>query len=616
MKRLLALVGALPHAAAFPLVVLGIIVVAICVAIALEGLPPRQGAYTGSLLEEVEQADKGDLKDVLEYRLADYRVNLDRFEANLGLQAVLVVVTVLLLVRRTETLKLFGNDVPLRWLHVFVPMMLTYYWLRFGFLLDELIESRIRGVGIARELFSEELAKSLFVDASFVDGWIMAFVDGGDVNYSGVDPSFTLGTAFFLVTILGSIAAANHASVLALVSAATRRYIDTRSAHWYRFYYSLPLIPLALIIASHFQFAYGGHNRNWLQVYVALVTAALMVLLHWLGIQTDQVRKPTSFSCLKRRRSVVHVRRVGVVDSSFDGGLRDAVRVALIGDSLSTAFHVDSGWRMMPKMWRAWNPSWFVSAPGDSSIESVDKRLSGDTNVVVRQHATPTAKIDQTGRSLRDLLTGTRHFSHQVDEVIIGRFPDILLLWIGHNSMNWREQPQISLEGQSRRFADSYEVQLRRLLVAASRSSFPSRVIVYGLVNFESFFSARAGVESRKKLDPSLYPYLEADYEYFESMKPEFREGMIRLALQCNEALRKMCRRLAGELEGSLAGLAYSDAMASVDIGDPDYLDSTDGWHPNASGHTRLADAAHGTVDKAVRGLFLSSSGGSSLGAC
>jgi hypothetical protein len=47
---------------------------------------------------------------------------------------------------------------------------------------------------------------------------------------------------------------------------------------------------------------------------------------------------------------------------------------------------------------------------------------------------------DAKPRSFRDHLFGTYHFSHQVDEVLMERFPDILLLWIGRDSVDWKGQ--------------------------------------------------------------------------------------------------------------------------------------------------------------------------------
>lgn len=593
--RPLRYVKVLPHAVVLPAVVFGLVWLTIATVVLVADPPDPRGLLSATQAQEIEQAlaDRrtDDIKDILDYRLADYRANLAHFEANLSLQALLVLVTVLLLVRRSETLKLFNNDVPLKWLHAFVPMLLLYYWLRFGFFLDELIESRIRGVALAVKIYPDQLAKSLFVDASFIDGWIMSFVDRGDLDVSGLDPSFSLGTAIFLIVILGSLAAANHACVLALVSAGTRRYLDTQSPGWIRLYYLLPLAPLALILASHLQFYAGGHNPNLLQLCVAIVAVPLFFLLQSIGIQTDRASLPESLDGLKRQRVVVQPQR-SVPTELRPRTSRDTTYISLLGDSLSTSFHVGRVPEMLLRMQRAWQPSWFLSKREHPGLESIDRKLAAATTVVARQHATSTAKIDRTRRSLQDRLTGTRHFSDQVDEVLLGRFPDIVLLWIGHNNINWRELPGDPLSRQASRFADAYERQLLRLVDGAVAARRSCAIVVFGLVNFEAFFQARRGAEDRRSADSKLYPFLETGYAYFESMQQEFRDQMVELALLCNEGLCSLCSRLRPLLEGTPVDLIYSEALSVVDIGDHALLSPVDGWHPNLAGHAQLAQAA------------------------
>jgi lysophospholipase L1-like esterase len=137
-------------------------------------------------------------------------------------------------------------------------------------------------------------------------------------------------------------------------------------------------------------------------------------------------------------------------------------------------------------------------------------------------------------RSALDHLTGTYHFSHQVDEVLTGQFPDILLLWIGHNDVDWKwrtdSRTRSSFLELSNLFGQRYEAQLRRLLDGALASDNPAVIVVFGLTNFESFFKARRAAENMKSEDSSLFPHLDSAYRYFVSMRPEYRDGMIELA--------------------------------------------------------------------------------------
>ena len=70
----------------------------------------------------------------------------------------------------------------------------------------------------------------------------------------------------------------------------------------------------------------------------------------------------------------------------------------------------------------------------------------------------------------------------------MGQFPDILLLWIGHNSVGGKWQADAWTDELSTElsdvFARRYEVQLRRLLDAALGKNSRSAFVVFGLINF------------------------------------------------------------------------------------------------------------------------------------
>lgn len=181
----------------------------------------------------------------------------------------------------------------------------------------------------------------------------------------------------------------------------------------------------------------------------------------------------------------------------------------------------------------------------------------------------------------------------------------MLLIWIGHNNVDWRSHVDAftvqTLVGLTDSFIYRYEIQLRRLLVAALASGKRSSIIVFGLVNFTSFFMARRETEERKTKEGSLFPYLEYDYRYFISLKPEFRDAITQLANRFNRELRVLCEKIGSELAGASVHLMYSDAMSVVTIDKADFLSPIDAWHPSIQGHKILADAACPTVYKEAR---------------
>jgi hypothetical protein len=275
------------------------------------------------------------------------------------------------------------------------------------------------------------------------------------------------------------------------------------------------LVPLTFLLISHFLFAYGGGNRDWFQLYVAVVTLPLTALLLWLSARFDR-GYPGSLQCLRRARRLTLLGPIDRLPLQYNSGSKgnEERMIALIGDSLSTAFHVGSYAQMLVRMPRAWKGNWFLSLPlSEPGNKSVLARLSDFGNVSGFQHASVSAVVDDARRrSTLDSLAGTYHFSHQVDEVLLGKFPDILLLWIGNNSVDWRRSGDAAspklLNELSNLFVQRYETQLRRLLNCALASNCRGSLVVFGLTNFRSFFRARAEAELMKKNNGPSFPYL------------------------------------------------------------------------------------------------------------
>lgn len=118
-------------------------------------------------------------------------------------------------------------------------------------------------------------------------------------------------------------------------------------------------------------------------------------------------------------------------------------------------FHLSSLPQMLVHMQRGWKTNWFLTLPAEEQVSrSVLMRLSDLGTITGVQHASVSAFVDSAKRrSVLNYLTGTYHFSHQVDEVLTGRFPDILLLWIGHNDVDWRWQLDSEIDSLTQKAA-------------------------------------------------------------------------------------------------------------------------------------------------------------------
>ncbi len=282
--------------------------------------------------------------------------------------------------------------------------------------------------------------------------------------------------------------------------------------------------------------------------------------------------------------------------------------IAMIGDSLSRNFYVSS----LPSMiWRSkmnHGRDWFLDTdPSPNSVNSVYERLSRVTPLVACEYSSVGARVDSGGSRNRFLRAWFPYsFSQQTDLILKEkRFPDLVLIWIGHNNLHWEwvvdpkrpEEIEKGLQKLAADFRKKYARQLGRLEDRAREQNHRCAIIVFGLVNFKSFFQARDKAEQLRKQDPSLYPYFEVDYKHYATMKPEFRGNMIKLALMINEELRDMVNEFNQKLGAdSQVRIYYSDALATVDLSDVTIVNRVDAWHPSPKGHNELAQAAFGAL--------------------
>jgi lysophospholipase L1-like esterase len=279
--------------------------------------------------------------------------------------------------------------------------------------------------------------------------------------------------------------------------------------------------------------------------------------------------------------------------------------VAMLGDSVCMGIYISSPWSTFWRAHTRCGGNWFLdngSVP--PRIHSVSKGLEEITPLVAIEYAGIGAMVDhERGRSnvFRRIL-GTRNFSGQINQLLRApRFPDLILISIGHNNVDWAwrcppdelNAPERRLNYQCKEFRENYSRELRRVLRRAGRERHRVAVVVFGLINFELYFKGREAAERLRESDTSLYPHLETTYKYLLSFHPAYRRNLIRLASMVNEELREMVKELNHELEDAgHVQLRYSDALATADLSRAELLHPIDGWHASVEGHNVLAQAA------------------------
>jgi lysophospholipase L1-like esterase len=286
--------------------------------------------------------------------------------------------------------------------------------------------------------------------------------------------------------------------------------------------------------------------------------------------------------------------------------------IAMVGDSLSRDFYVSS---LVSMVWRSkmnHRHDWFLDTDASAnSVYSLYERLAQETPLVACEYSSAGGWVD-SGEARNGILRSwftswcPFTFSQQVDLILEEkRFPDLVLLWIGHNNLHWvrsvdprrPEDVETGLQKIVDRFRKDYARQLGRLVERARDQKQRRAIIVFGLVNFKSFFEARDAAEQLRKENPKLYPYFDEGYQRYESMKPEYRANMVKLALMINEELRAMVGEFNRDSGGdSQVRLEYSDALATIDLSDVESIHRIDAWHPSSKGHSMLAEAAFGAL--------------------
>jgi lysophospholipase L1-like esterase len=278
--------------------------------------------------------------------------------------------------------------------------------------------------------------------------------------------------------------------------------------------------------------------------------------------------------------------------------------VAMMGDSLTQHFYISSP---VSLFWRARTQrrkNWFLDTDRDpASVRSVYERLETFTPLVATEYNGAGALVapSRAGEGLRRRIVRTRNLSGQARQILRKkRFPDLIMIWIGHNNLDWteglsaadRQHLEKRLEEIAAKFREYYTEPLQSLIDRAKGANHKVAIVVFGLANIDAFFKARKKAEAVHARNPVLYPYFESGYRSFESLKPPYQKNMVRLSLMMNAEMRAMVGDLNRRLKNhDNVRVQYSDALAKVDFGRLEMINPVDAWHPSVEGHKALAAA-------------------------
>jgi lysophospholipase L1-like esterase len=283
--------------------------------------------------------------------------------------------------------------------------------------------------------------------------------------------------------------------------------------------------------------------------------------------------------------------------------------IAMVGDSLSKNFYISSPASML---WRARTErqkDWFLDTdPSPASVDSLFERLDKVTPLVATEYSTAGALVAPRHETepLVRRLARTQNLRRQITQITHAkRFPDVILLWIGHNNTDWvkrltepeRRAPSKGLRRLAREFGASYADELEVMIDRAGKEKHPVAVVVFGLADFRTFFKMRRQAAAIHAHDPARYPYYDATCRYFEALQPANQRNTTQLGLMMNEELRKMVARLRRQRPvHPNVRLEYSDALARINLSDLRGFYPTDAWHPSVLGHDVVAKTAFNAI--------------------
>src|SRR6266404_426284 len=279
--------------------------------------------------------------------------------------------------------------------------------------------------------------------------------------------------------------------------------------------------------------------------------------------------------------------------------------VAMIGDSLTQHFYISSP---ISLFWRARTQrrkNWFLDTdPDPASIWSVYERLETFTPLVATEYNGAGALVApiRASEGMRRRIVRTRNLSGQARQILRNkRFPDLIMIWIGHNNLDWveglspneREHPEERLQEIATQFRQNYTEALRELIDRAKTENHKVALVGCGLSNLDTVYIARRKAKALHARNPALYPYFESGNRSFESLKPPYQNNMVRLSLMLNGEMRSMIGNLDRQLaHSSNVRVQYSDALAKVNFSRVELINAADAWHPSVEGHKALAAAA------------------------
>lgn len=283
------------------------------------------GADAAQLKITIEGQEKDRYKDLTAY----YKEWNGRLAGNFQLEGLAIILAVLLISAKLDAIPVQGIGLSLSGaiVQAFLPLALLYFWLNFGFIFANLIDTRLALFDTAQKMWSGPDAlgpgtpRGLLRDHFLLDAWFVAFHSAkSSIN----EPNMAILNRLILCGF-GVFLGAGHAAMFASL---INSFEDFGKKSFLKLGYIIyAMILLTFVLASHIQFYRDGHP-NYVQ-YVIFGSAVVLtfVFTSWRYVDPSTTsRLNASTTCCRdvvrsdSQRSSCHKNMDGMTEAPSLGG--------------------------------------------------------------------------------------------------------------------------------------------------------------------------------------------------------------------------------------------------------------------------------------------------------
>lgn len=228
-------------------------------------------------------------------RTTAYKFKVSLFGNFFLLQLSMIAVCIAIRNNISESIQIpvLGVSVPTFWIKQFAALLGIYFTLQFGFLVDNIIGQRViladyldRFQAYSNSSQLENVTnnvynyKGILDDSSFIDAWVVLFVNSDIVSIYDRSPADNVFVYFGLMIYMFVPSVASGLSICLAAQNAQSKYTHGRDS---KIWCVILTVYVVMYITSAYTFKFSGGNQNTIQYYMIIVT---IFTLYFYGLKT------------------------------------------------------------------------------------------------------------------------------------------------------------------------------------------------------------------------------------------------------------------------------------------------------------------------------------------